>query len=322
MAERNDDLRLPPLSAIQAFEAAARLGSFEKASETLCITASAVGKRIAALEDRVGVSLLTRTARGLVLSVAGTEYLGQVRAALALLSDVALHHRTAQRPMRLRLAVPPTFARQILIPHLDEFTAAYPAIELEVVLSIPYLDLGPPETDLEIRFGQGVYAGWTTTQLIAEDVFPVGAPSYLARVEGLATPQDLARAALLRSPLEPWRPWFDAAGLDWAEPTAGPRLVDLGMLLEAAVNGHGIALARRTLARGWLDAGTLVPLFGVTAPPKFHYFLCSETARPSDVARSAFAEWLVDICARLERSLEQASGDPGKKLRTRGSPHA
>jgi LysR family transcriptional regulator, glycine cleavage system transcriptional activator len=304
MPSRTDDLRLPPLAAIQAFEAAARLGSFEKASEQLCITASAVGKRIAALEEMVGVSLFARSARGLTLSVAGTEYLGQVRAALSLLADVSLHHRPAQRPSRLRLATPPTFARQILIPHLDEFTSRHPDVELEVLLSIPYLDLSPPDTDLEIRFSQGVYAGWTTTRLIAEDVFPVCAPTYLASLNGLAKPCDLARAVLLRSPLEPWRPWFHAAGLDWAEPTAGPRLVDLGMLLEAAVNAQGVALARQTLAQMWLDAGTLVPLFDIKAHPIFFYYLCSETARPVDGSRGAFAAWLIDVCARLERSLE------------------
>ena len=214
MPSRTDDLRLPRLAAIQAFGAAARLGSFEKASDQLCVIASAVGKRIAALEKMVGVPLFTRSARGLTLSVAGAEYQNQVRTALALLADD---------------------------------------------LSIPYLDLSPPDTDLQIRFGQGVYAGWTTTRLITEDIFPVCAPAYLASLNGLAEPDDLARAALLRSPLEPWRPWFDAAGLDWAEPTAGPRLVDLGMLLEAAVNSQGVALARQTLAQTWLDAGTLAP---------------------------------------------------------------
>jgi LysR family glycine cleavage system transcriptional activator len=301
---RRDAVRLPPLTALQAFEAAARLGSFEKAGDELCITASAVGKRIAALEELLGESLLTRSGRGLVLSVAGTEYLAQVRLALALLADVPLHHRPAHRLARLRVATPPTFARQVLIPHIDAFAADHPKVELEIVLSIPYLDLSPPDTDLEIRFGQGVYPGWTTSRLLVEDVFPVCAPSYRASVGGLNTPSDLARAALLRSPLEPWRPWFEAAGLDWAEPTAGPRLLDLGMLLEAAVSGQGVALSRRSLARMWLDSGTLVPLFDVRIRPSFFYYLCHETARPLEGARVRFAEWLTKLCATLETTAE------------------
>src|SRR5437899_9910621 len=196
------DFRLPPLAAIQAFEAAARLGSFDKASQELCITASAVGKRIAALEARIGHPLFARGTRGLNLSVAGKEYLEQVRTALGLLSDVSLH-RAAQHAERLRVVAPPTFSRQILVPYLGEFSSRHPEVELELVLSIPYLDLGTPEADLQIRFGQRVYTGLVSERLIEGTVFPVCAPSYLAKVKGLRQPADLARAALLRCPPEP-----------------------------------------------------------------------------------------------------------------------
>lgn len=292
-------IRLPPLAAIQAFEASARLGSFDKASEELCVTASAVGKRVASLEELIGASLFTRGARGLSLSVAGKEYLAQVRTALGLLSEVSLHHRAAQRTERLRVVAPPTFSRQILVPHLADFSARHPEIEPELLLSIPYLDLSPPDTDLEIRFGKGVYPGLAARQLIDEPVFPVCAPAYFAKVKGLRNPRDLARAVLLRSPLEPWKPWFDAAGLNWPEPSSGTRYVDLGMLLEAAVNAQGIALARKSLAHSWLDAGTLVHLFDVDARPESHYFLCHSAARPLQGARAAFAAWLHGICATL-----------------------
>jgi DNA-binding transcriptional LysR family regulator len=298
------DIRLPRLTAIQAFEAAARLGSFDKASEELCITASAVGKRIAALEELLGVSLFARGARGLSLSVAGKEYLEQVRAALGLLADVSLHHRAAQRTERLRVVAPPTFSRQILVPHLEDFAAKHPEVELELLLSIPYLDLSPPDTDLAIRFGKGIYAGIVAERLMQETIFPVCSPSYLARVKGLRNPSDLARAALLRCPLEPWRPWFDAAGLDWPEPASGPRLVDLGLVLEAAVNAQGVGLARYSLARSWLDSGTLVRLFDVEAVPESFYYLCYEESRPLQGARAAFAAWLQSICARISRTPE------------------
>jgi LysR family transcriptional regulator, glycine cleavage system transcriptional activator len=296
------DIRLPPLAAIQAFEASARLGSFDKASEELCVSASAVGKRVASLEELIGVSLFTRGARGLSLSVAGKEYLEQVRTALGLLSEVSLHSREAQRTERLRVAAPPTFSRQILVPHLADFSARHPEVEPELLLSIPYLDMSPPDTDLEIRFGKGVYAGLATRQLMDEMVFPVCAPAYLAKMKGLRNPRDLARAVLLRSPLEPWKPWFDAARLDWPEPASGARYVDLGMLLEAAVNAQGVALARQSLARSWLDSGTLVHLFDMDARPESHYFLCHSATRPLQGARAAFAAWLHDICAKLAPS--------------------
>ena len=262
-----------------------------------------MGKRIAALEARIGVPLFARGTRGLNLSVAGKEYLEQVRTALGLLSDVSLH-RAAQHAERLRVVAPPTFSRQILVPYLGEFSSRHPEVELELVLSIPYLDLGTPEADLQIRFGQRVYTGLVSERLIEGTVFPVCAPSYLAKVKGLRQPADLARAALLRCPPEPWKPWFTAAGLDWAEPASGPRLVDLGLTLEAAVNAQGVTLARRSLARSWLASGTLRRLFDVDAYPESFYYLCRDASRPMRGAQAAFVEWLKGVCARLTRKPE------------------
>lgn len=299
MPSRKKDIRLPPLAKIQAFEASARLGSFEKAGEELCVTASAVGKRIAALEVLIGVSLFARGARGLTLSVAGKEYLGQVRTALGLLSEVSLHKREAQRTERLRICAPPTFSRQILVRHLAYFSALHPGVELELLLSVPFLDMNPPDTDLAIRFGRGAFAGMVAELLIDEPVFPVCAPGYLAKFRNLREPRDLERAVLLRSPLEPWKPWFDAAGLAWPEPSRGTRFADLGMLHESAVNGQGIALARRSLTRSWLDTGMLLRLFAVDARPESSYYLCHSAARPLEGACAAFALWLRGICSKL-----------------------
>jgi DNA-binding transcriptional LysR family regulator len=294
-----NEIRLPPLATIQAFEASARLGSFDRASEELCISASAVGKRVAALEVLIGVSLFARGARGLSLSAAGKEYLGQVRTALGLLSEVSLHKREAQRTERLRVCAPPTFSRQILVPHLPDFSAAHPEVELELLLTIPFLDMNPPDTDLQIRFGNGVYPDLTAEQLIDEPVFPVCAPGYLAKFAGLRQPRDLERATLLRSPLEPWKPWFEAAGLAWAEPSRGTRFVDLGMLHESAVNAQGVALARRSLTRSWLDSGMLVRLLNIEARPESSYYLCHNSTRPLVGACAAFALWLRGICFKF-----------------------
>src|SRR5215510_15129540 len=134
------DVRFPSIDGLRAFEAAARLGTFERAAEELSITASAVSKRVGTLEELLGTQLLVRSARALLLTSDGKEYLEQVRGALGLLAAVPLHRRDAQRQERLRVSAPPTFARQILVPHLEEFTAAHPEVELEVVLSIPYLE--------------------------------------------------------------------------------------------------------------------------------------------------------------------------------------
>ncbi|KGE01687.1 LysR family transcriptional regulator [Achromobacter sp. RTa] len=290
------DVRLPPLAAIQAFEAAARLGSFERASEELFVTASAIGKRIAALEALLDVSLFIRSSRGATLSSAGREYLEQVRTALDLLSDASLHKRREPKPEPLRVVSTPTFARQVLIPYLPSFTAAHPGVELEIMLSIPYLDIMPPNADVWIRFGSGKYPGLHTRPLTCDPAFAVCAPGYRDAHGPFRRPADLARAQLLRCPMEPWRPWLDAAGLDWPEPSRGVWLVDLGMMLDAARAGQGIALTRRTLAAEWLDEGKLVRVLDIEVPGESQYYLCTETSRPPGGARQAFSLWLEEVC--------------------------
>jgi LysR family transcriptional regulator, glycine cleavage system transcriptional activator len=290
------DLRLPSIDGLRAFEATARLGSHERAADELAVTASAVGKRIATLEDLLGAALFARSGKGLALTAVGKEYLEQVRAALGLLAAMPLHQRQAQRLQRLRVTAPPTFARQVLVPRLAAFTAAHPQVELELVLSIPYLGQAPGDTDIEVRHAAQDEPG--ATVLMREKVLPVAAPALVARLGRPAAPADLHGWPLLRTPLEPWAPWFRAAGLDWPEPAQGPRFVDLGLTLEAAVSGQGVALARPTLARDWLASGTLVPLFAQTAEPARRYQLMPHADHG---AAATFAQWLLGICAEAER---------------------
>jgi LysR family glycine cleavage system transcriptional activator len=287
------DIRLPSIDGLRAFEAAARLGSFERAADELNVTASAIGKRIAALEDLLGLVLFTRGAKALALTAGGKEYLTQVSAALGLLAAVPQHRRAAQRIERLRVCAPPTFAREILVPELERFTAAHPEVELEIVLSIPYLDAASPDADVEVRHGDA--AAGHGTVLMHDALLPLAAPALLDRLPPLRTPADLRQAPLLRTPIEPWAPWFAAAGLDWPEPSTGPKFVDLGLTLEAAVGGQGVALARPSLARRWLEAGALrAPFPALHAQSARQYFLLPHAAQG---AAPLFAGWLAGVCA-------------------------
>lgn len=290
------DLRFPSIDGLRAFEATARLGSLERAAEELCVSASAVSKRISTLEELLGLTLLMRTAKPLALSAAGKEYLEQVRAALALLAAVPLHQRSAQRLERLRVTVPPTFARQILVPALPAFSAAHPELELELVLSIPYLDETSPPADVEVRHGDMAEA-----QVLLRDVVtPMAAPSLLARMPALRRPADLQDWPLLRTPLEPWTPWLRAAGLAWPEPASGTRFVDLGLTLEAAVCGQGVALGRPTLAGPYLHSGALQRLFPLSVPAAKCYGLLQHSGTP---AAAQFGSWLRSHCQQLQEQV-------------------
>lgn len=297
------DIRFPSIDGLRAFEAAARLGSFERAADELHVSASAVSKRVATVEELLGTTLLKRSARALTLTPSGKEYLAQVSAALGLLAAVPLHARASQRVQRLRVRTPPTFARQILVPHLEEFTAAHPDIELEVVLSIPYVDAGTEDADVEVRNGE-----LDGEPLMRDVVVPVASPALIERCGPFRVPADLAKAPLLRTPLEPWVTWFRAAGLDWPEPSQGPKLVDLGLTLEAAVSGQGVALARPSLAKAWLASGVLRPLFDINVVPAHQYHLLPHAA---DGASGVFAQWLRATCERVSREARAAlSGEP------------
>jgi LysR family glycine cleavage system transcriptional activator len=284
------DLRLPSIDGLRAFDAAARLGTFERAAAELHVTASAVAKRVGTVEELLGTALFTRTGKALALTAAGREYLEQVRAALGLLTAMPQHQRSRQRVQKLRVSTPPTFARQILVPQLQGFTSAHPQVELEIVLSIPYLDHAGAEADVEVRHGDPQALGGTV--LMDDVVLPMAAPALLQSLQ-LKTPADLARAPLLRTPIEPWAPWFRAAGLDWPEPERGPRLVDLGLTLEAAVSGQGVVLGRPSLARRWLDSGILVAPWALTAVPASRYCVLHAAG---DATAKAFAGWLARVC--------------------------
>lgn len=300
--------RFPSIDALRAFEAATRLGTFEKVASELAITASAVSKRVASLEQLIGTTLFDRSARHLTLTAAGKEYAEQVRAALNQLAAIGLHQRAAQSVPRLRILATPTFAREILVPRLKAFTDAHLDAEIEIVVAIPYLDVATPDADVTVSFGPRFAQGVSTRvasrsvaePLLFEPVFAVAAPALVKRYR-LKRPADLVRESqrcpLLRCPLEPWAPWFAAAGIAATEPTHGVKLVDIGLTLEAAASGQGVALARRSLVARWLARGELQDVFAVRAEPRDGYSLSVQQA--SALALD-FALWLRRECATLE----------------------
>jgi DNA-binding transcriptional LysR family regulator len=160
----------------------------------------------------------------------------------------------------------PTFARVILIPRLRQFTEAYPEIDIALQVSIPLLDVIGEDADLMVRFGAGHYADVEHIELARDTVTPLASPSFIREHGPFERPDDLEGMPLLRSPLEPWRTWFAATGLDMAEPNEGSQFNDIGLMCDAASASMGIALVRHKLGAPWLENGTLVRLFDVDAP--------------------------------------------------------
>jgi len=286
--------RIPPIQCLLTFEALARLRSVTQTSDELCVTPSAVSHRVKQLEQILGTKLFGRA--DFSLTIEGVEYLAHVREGLAMLQRFPSGALTPGK-RKLRVAVTPTFSRAILMPRLRQFTDAYPEIDLTLQISIPLLDVVAEDADLMIRFGTGRYADVEHECILKDVVCPLASPAYLRERGPFETAADLEGETLLRSPLEPWRTWFAARGLDWPEPVDGSQFNDIGLMCDGAAAGMGIALVRLKLAQPWLEHGTLVrlcdhgPLASAIPSPHAHH-LCWRTGTMDRWECAAFAEWL------------------------------
>ena len=160
---------------------------------------------------------------------------------------------------------------------------------MEITLTVPYLEGPVSDPDLVVRY----LASDEGEPLMHDPVLPLISPALLPAGQPLAALDALRALPLLRTPAEPWLPWFRAQGLDWPEPDRGPRLVDLGMVLEAAACGQGVALARPSIARAWLRSGRLQPLLGGVGTPVSQSAFAYRLERGSDdPAVLLVAAWL------------------------------
>lgn len=285
--------KIPPLHSLTAFECAARHQSFAKAAEELFLTHSAVSHRIRVLEEHVGTQLFLRMNKQVVLTSKGTIFLETVRDILVQLQAASARLRHSARSL-LRISVLPAFAAGWLIQRVGDFHRLHPDIELEFQSTQELVSLKARQADVAIRFGAGEWPGLVVEKLFDEWMFPVASPEYLEQFGEVDSPERLEGAVLLRHRLLTWKPWFEVAGLSWAEPAVGPLYSDLGLMLEAAVCGQGIALARSSLIAAHLKSGRLLQLTDFIAPSEWSFYLAyaPEAAVRPEVMQ--FAAWILD----------------------------
>lgn len=286
---------LPPLYALQAFAAAARLGSFTRAADELHLTQSAISRQIGLLEGHFGCPLFVRRARGLALTAEGEQLLPAVRSAfgtLAQASDALLQARGV-----LTLQVPPTFAARWLLPRLPRLHAALPALELRLATHwADAPDFGRADVDAIIAHGAGGWPRLTEVPLMHEMLTPICAPTFRARLRSLG---DLAQVTLLHpNPLRrEWTLWLKASGVHGANPARGQVFDTVDMALSAALRGQGVAIADPALLRESLDDGVFVIPFKRRVASGMRYFLTYPAERAGAHKLAAFQAWLL---AQLE----------------------
>jgi LysR family transcriptional regulator, glycine cleavage system transcriptional activator len=281
--------RLPPLAALKAFEAAARLASFSRAAEEIHVTHGAVSHQVKALEELAGVPLFARNGRRVALTADGKVLADRVRAALRDIGDAMESLAPRERNNRLTVSMLPSFAARWLMPRLGRFMEKHPDIAVNVHASLALVDFARDGADIAVRFGRGGWPNVEAEKFMDDERFPVASPR-LNRGKLPTRPAELAKFRLLSTDDEPWMPWFKAAGVKLPEPE-GPMFNDAAMMVQAAVDGRGIAFARRSISEGDLAAGNLIRLFDIAVKAGESYYLVWPKGKPSAKVL-AFRDWM------------------------------
>jgi LysR family transcriptional regulator, glycine cleavage system transcriptional activator len=296
--------RLPPLNALIAFDAAARSENFTRAAEELSVSQAAVSQQVKALEATLGVKLFVRDGKRLVITGAGRDYLGVVRDALdriAVGTDRLLHRGQSSV---LRVSTSPDFGAKWLVHRLGRFSAAYPQIDLRVSSTPQQVDLVAELVDVAIRHGDGRWTGLEAVPLCPERLIPVCSPRLANEGKGIKAATDLLRFPLLRlEGWSNWSKWFDAAGVATSA-IRGPVLNQARLLIDAAIDGQGVALARTTLVARDLLEGRLIQPIDVSLPLEKTFWLAYPKLAISEPKVVIFRDWVLAEAAEEVRRLE------------------
>src|SRR5262245_28066762 len=304
--------RLPPLNALKAFEAAARHESFTRAADELCVTQGAVSQQVKALEAELAIKLFNRERQRLVITEAGRDYLTVIRDALDRIAIGTEKLLERQNAGVLTVSTSPDFASKWLVHRLGHFAEAHTGIDLRVSATLHHVDFAREEVDLAVRHGDGNWPGLDTARLSSEQLFAVCSPKLLSGRRRLAKPADILKFPLIHMDSRTdWNNWLQEAGLDEAAVTHGPVLNRASMVIDAAINGQGITLARTTLAAWDIIKGHLVRPFPLSLPLAKTYWIVCPKATASLPKIVTFRNWLLAEAASDLRRLKK----PGSSQR-------
>ncbi len=299
--------RLPPLNGLKAFEAAARSESFTRAAEELNVTQGAVSHQVKALEELLGLKFFRRERQRLLLTEAGRDYLAVVRDALDRISIGTEQLLQRQNSGVLTVSTSPDFAAKWLVNRLGRFSEKHPGIDLRVSASTQYVDFARDDVDVAIRHGDGNWPELNVVRLYHERLFPVCSPKLISERNRITKASSLLRFPLLRlDDAKNWTRLFRAAGV--TDPVSpGPVLNRASMLIDAAIDGQGIALARTALAAWDLITGRLMrPIEISLRMPNTYWIVCPKAA--SNVPKIAtFRDWVLTEVADDTRRLKALS---------------
>jgi LysR family transcriptional regulator, glycine cleavage system transcriptional activator len=313
---------LPPLTALRAFEAAARHKSFKLAADELHVTPSAVSHAVAALEEFLGVKLFHRRVRRLLLTDAGGAYLAPLTRAFDAIGAATHEISARKRADLVTLASMPTFARVWLMPRLKTFLVAHPDVDLRVRAAVDFTEMMADDVDAAIAYGRGGWHDLVVDRLVEERMVPLCSPALRNGTPPLHAPADLARHTLIHTEtkLVTWAMWLEAVGVEGADAHRGPRFNRADLALEAASTGLGVALDNPLFARSHLARGSLVVPFdpSVALHDLGGYYLVCRPEKTTLPKVEAFRRWIIAAAGMAEAGDE--SSRPAQQGGERSAP--
>lgn len=271
--------RLPPLEALRYFECAARHLNFTLAAQELCVSQSAVSQKIIHLEDSLNYKIFERKPRQLRLTANGDELFQSVHLALNQIRDTVNNLESRKQISRLEIYCMPSFASRWLMPCINDFHQNHLNIDLNLVAEFSEPNFHKEEVDVGICHGIGDQASMEQQLLFRDYIYPVASPELLKRVS-LKTPEDLSKTILLHDSVPQaklstsWHRWLSELNIKGVDHNSGNRFNQADLIVQAAIDGQGVALGRHALVAREVANGRLVPLFGHIVEDGGVYLVC------------------------------------------------
>jgi len=296
--------KLPPLDPLIAFEASARHLSFTKAGHELHLTQAAISQQIRSLENYLGVKLFIRANRSVSLTPQGRDFQHVVATTLANLANATTDLRTKGNESTLTIGCDQAIGNMLLMPRLPELTAAFPQVTPRLMISDVEKVCLSTDVDAAIIFGDGAWHGFHAEKLFPERIFPVCSPEYVGRSPELRKASDLSQHKLIKLEDEhwnwmTWRQWLDQNGVNTAIVTKGLTVNSYPLVIEAAIQGHGIALGWEHLVGREIENGTLLnPLPDATIESELGYYVLWPAGARHHPDIRGFIDWCVQSLVR------------------------
>lgn len=286
--------RFPPLVSLRVFEAAARHLSFTKASEELHVTQAAVSHQIKKLENYLQTPLFLRLNRSIELTKQGEAYVGPLTQAFDIMATATDMLDQSKIPKAINIATFDSIAANWLAPRIRNFQALWEDVSIKVITRNRHFDFTGREIDVEIRYGDGKWPGLHAVKVTSENIFPVCSPEYLAGFGSNLDSQTIRKMDLIHDELiMEWADWMEAAGVSDIDANKGLKYNHSHIVLQAAVNGEGVALGRGLLVADSISAGRLVKPFNIQIMSQYSYYLVFPKELLEQPWVLSFRDWLM-----------------------------